>query len=86
MQGVDVQKKRPNSGVGIHPDIGGSLSETGDLADAFIQSPQILNNKALVADGSVAKFTDAYKVFTDAITQAQKLPMEQRADFISEAT
>lgn len=86
MQGVDVQKKQPNSGVGIHPDIGGSLSETGDLADGFMQSPQILNNKALVADGSVAKFTDAYKVFTDAITQAQKLPIEQRADFIAGAT
>lgn len=86
MQGVDVQKKQPNSGVGIHPDIGGSLSDTGDLADGFMQSPQILNNKALIADGSVSKFTNAYKVFTDAITQAQKLPIEQRADFIAGAT
>lgn len=86
MQGVDIQKKIANSGVGIHPDVSGSLSDTGDLADGFMQSSQLLNNKELVGNGSIAKFTSAYKAFTDAISQAQKMPMEQRADFISGAT
>lgn len=56
MKGIDLQKKQPNSGSAIHPDIGGSFQDTTDLADGFMRSTQILNNKELTGNGAIAKF------------------------------
>lgn len=86
MQGIDIDKKQANSGAGIHPDTGGAFTDTIDLADGFIQTPQLLSNKSLIADGSVAKFKEAYTKFSQVLGEAQKLPAEQRSDYLAGAT
>ena len=86
MNSIDITKKKPNSGAGINPDTGGSFLDTIDLADGFFSTPQLMSNKELVTNGSVLKFQSAYKQFQLALNEASKLPVEQRADFISSAT
>lgn len=85
MKGIDLQKKQPNSGSAIHPDIGGSFQDTTDLADGFMRSTQILNNKALTADGSIAKFKWAYDAFSNALQQSAKLDPVSRTSAIQES-
>ena len=85
MKGIDLQKKQPNSGSAIHPDIGGSFQDTTDLAEGFMRSTQILNNKELIGNGSVEKFKSAYDAFSNALQQSVKLDPVSRTSAIQES-
>jgi len=85
MKWIDLQKKQPNSGAAIHPDIGGSFENTTDLADGFMRSTQILNNKELTGNGSVARFKSAYEAFDQALQASAKLDPASRTSAIQES-
>lgn len=82
MKWIDIQKKQANSGAAIHPDIGGSFENTTDLAEGFMRSTQILNNKALTADGSIQKFKSAKDAFDQALQDSAKLDPSARTSAI----
>ncbi len=78
MRWIDLSKKQANSGSGIHPDIWGTFEDTTDIAEGFIKSPQIINNKELIANWSVSAFKNAYDIFEQAIKDSMNLDIDAR--------
>lgn len=82
---IDLQKKQPNSGAAIHPNTGGTFEDITDLADGFMRSTQILNNRELTGNGSVEKFKTAYDAFSQALESSAKLDPVARTSAIQES-
>lgn len=74
MKWIDLTKKQPNSGTGIHPDVGGSFETTVSLAEDLIRNDWgILNNKKLIEWWHIERFKSAFAAFDNAYKSAQSL-------------
>lgn len=82
---IDLEKKQPNSGAAIHPNTWGTFEDITDLADGFIKSTQILNNKELISSGYIQKFKTAYDIFSQALESSEKLDPVARTSAIQES-